>query len=72
MAATLYVGGAIGFELIGGRYSELHGAQNLTYSMIATTEESLEMAGVIFFIRALLVYIAEKKKEVRIRFFGVR
>lgn len=72
MAATLYLGGAIGLELIGGRYVELHGSQNLTYSMIATVEESLEMAGVIIFIWALLVYIADNHKEVRFRFDGVR
>ena len=69
IAATLYIGGAIGFELVGGRYSESHGTQNLTYSMIATTEESLEMAGVIVFIWALLVYIADHYKEVRFRFY---
>ncbi|MGH8626685.1 MAG: multidrug transporter [Gammaproteobacteria bacterium] len=33
MAATLYIGGAIGVELIGGRFYELHGKRNLTYSM---------------------------------------
>ncbi len=34
MAGSLYIGGAIGVELIGGRYAELHGIQNWTYSMI--------------------------------------
>lgn len=68
MAAILYLGGAIGFELIGGRYVELHRSGNLTYTMIATVEESLEMAGVIVFIWALLVYIAGNYKEVRFKF----
>ena len=67
-AGILFVGGAIGFELIGGRYAELHGHQNLTYSMIATVEESLEMAGVIVFIYALLKYIDDNYEEVRFRF----
>lgn len=70
-AATIYLGGAIGFELIGGRYAELHGSNNLTYNMISTVEESLEMAGVIIFIRALLLYIAGNHKEVRFQFDGV-
>ena len=43
-AATLFLSGAIGLELIGGRYFELHGL-NLTYNMITTVEETLEMAG---------------------------
>ncbi len=72
MAATCYIGGSIGFELIGGRYAELHGFHNLTYSMIATVEESLEMTGVIIFIWGLLVYIAENHKEVQFRFDGFR
>jgi hypothetical protein len=71
MAATLYIGGAIGVELIGGRFAELHGTRNLTYSMMVSVEESLEMAGAITFIWALLVYIADNYKEVRFRFEGV-
>jgi hypothetical protein len=68
IAATLYIGGAIGVELIGGRFIALHKTPNLTYSMIVTVEESLEMAGVIIFIRALLVFIADNYKEVQFRF----
>jgi hypothetical protein len=68
MAATLYIGGAIGVELIGGRYAELHGKRNWSYSMIATVEESLEMAGLIVFIWALLKYLADHYNEVRFRF----
>jgi hypothetical protein len=67
-AATLFLGGSIGLELIGGRYVELHGRENLTYNLIATAEESLEMAGVIVFIRALLRYLADTHKEVRLQF----
>jgi hypothetical protein len=68
MAATLYIGGAIGVELIGSRHAELHGYENWMYSMIATLEESLEMAGLIVFIWALLKYCANNYKEVRFRF----
>jgi hypothetical protein len=68
IAASLYLGGCIGFELIGGRYVELYGFDNLTYTLIATLEESLEMAGVIVFIKALLEYIADNYAEVRFRF----
>ena len=67
IAATLYLGGAIGMELIGGRYADLHGMENLAYSMTATVEESLEMAGVIVFIHTLLNYIADNYQEIRLR-----
>lgn len=68
MAATLYLGGAIGAELIGGRHVELHGLGNWTYRIIATIEETLEVAGLVVFIRALLKYCADNHDEVRFRF----
>lgn len=59
-------------ELVGGHYAELHGSDNLTYHLIATLEESLEMAGVITFIWALLVYIADHYGDLRLRVEGGR
>ena len=59
-----------GVELIGGRFAELYGPHNLTYSMIVTVEESLEMAGVILFLWALLVYMTEHYGEVHFQFQG--
>jgi hypothetical protein len=67
VAGVVYVGGALGVELIGGRYREMQGI-NFTYKMIATVEESLEMLGVVMFIRALLLYLSESYKEVQLRF----
>lgn len=52
-------------ELIGGYYWKLNGWRDLTYILLATVEESLEMAGVIIFIWGLLEYIADNHKEVR-------
>lgn len=68
IAAIIYLGGAIGFELISGAYVELYGIHNFTFSMISTVEESLEMAGIIVFIWALLVYIADTYQEIRFTF----
>src|SRR5688572_29327126 len=68
LAAISYIGGAIGVELIGSRHAELHGYENWIYSMIATLEESLEMAGLIVFIWALLNYCADNYREGRSRF----
>lgn len=67
IAATMYIGGALGIEMIGGHYFVLHSDQNLTYSMISTLEESLEMAGLVVFIWALLKYCAENFKELHFR-----
>jgi len=68
IAAILYVGGALGFELIGGRYYELHSGNDLTYRMYVNIEESLEMSGSIVFIWGLLKYIAEKYGAVQFLF----
>ncbi len=67
IAAALYLGGALGVETIGGHFADM-GFHNLTYSMIVTVEESLEMAGAILFIQALLMYIADNHTEVHFRF----
>lgn len=57
VAGVLFVGGAIGFEMLEGRHDTLYGERNLTYMAYVTIEETLEMAGVIVFIHALLHYI---------------
>ncbi len=72
LGGTLYVSGIIGLELICGRYAEIHGVFNLTYSLLATLEESLEMSGVIVFVRALLIYLAETYGSLRIDFDGAK
>ena len=59
-AAAIYLGGAIGTELLGGYFFATYGStDSFLYSMIATVEESLEMSGVILFIYGLMVYRAE-------------
>lgn len=69
VAATCYLSGCIGFELIGGYYDELHGGFNsLTYNLISTVEESLEMTGLIIFIYALLEYLAATCHKIIFRF----
>lgn len=66
MAAAIYLGGAIGIELLGGYYAELYGDKNFTYSMIQTVEETLEIAGILFLIDALLKKLTQNFKEVRL------
>lgn len=67
LAAAIYLGGAIGFEMIGGYFAEKYGEKNLIYSIITNAEESCEMIGVIVFINGLLVYISDHYQEVRFR-----
>jgi hypothetical protein len=68
IAGIVYLTGLIGIEMPGGYYAELHGGTNLTYSLITTLEESLEMLGLILFIRALLDYLSTHFSEISINF----
>ncbi|MBN1264149.1 MAG: hypothetical protein JXA25_01555 [Anaerolineales bacterium] len=67
IAAVVYVGGAIFMEMVGGSYAEKNGNENLIFNMLATVEESLELAGVILFIHTLFGYIADTYGEIRFR-----
>ena len=68
IAGVIYLTGLLGIEMLGGSYHELHGKENLTYSLISTLEESLEMLGLILFIRALLDYLSAHFSEITINF----
>lgn len=64
LAGTLYVAGAIGFEMLGGWWHELHGTHNITYYLFVTLEELFEMFGCVIFIHTLLSYICDEFKVV--------
>ncbi|MGH9892482.1 MAG: hypothetical protein ACREA0_10950, partial [bacterium] len=60
VAGAVFVAGAIGVEAISGKHASLHGEQDLTYHLIITVEELLEMGGIVIFIYALLDYIGHR------------
>lgn len=66
-AGFLYVGGALGVEIVSGWYMALYGRENMTYAMIATIEELLEMLGTVTFIYALMSYMSSHLGDVRVR-----
>jgi len=65
-AGALYVGGCIGMELLDGKYIEAYG-ENMTYSVLVTIEEALEMSGLATLIHTLLGHIAEASARVEFR-----
>jgi len=67
LAGAVFVGGAIGVEMISGIQSDAFGEENLTYMLIITVEESCEMLGVVIFIHALLKYIEETIGGIRVQ-----
>ena len=72
ISAAIYLGGALGIELIEGWWREANGHRNLVYHVLVSLEEGMEMAGIIAFIHALLGHIAGRYGEVRIAFAGAR
>ena len=67
VSGALYLGGALGVELIEGWWREGHGHTNVMYHVLVTLEECLEMTGVIYFIHALLTHVATSFGDVQLR-----
>jgi hypothetical protein len=55
-SGAIFIGGAIGSEMLSARHKELFGSDNISYALYYTVEESLEMLGMALFIYALLKY----------------
>ncbi|RDV15340.1 hypothetical protein DXT99_09780 [Pontibacter diazotrophicus] len=63
ISGVIFVFGAAGMEAIGG-YILSDGYQKVAYNIGVIIEESLEMTGVLLFIRAVLYYIKENLLEI--------
>ncbi len=55
-AGCTYVAGALGMEVPGAYVRAVHGADTLTYAVLTTIEESLEMLGAVLFLYAMAAY----------------
>lgn len=68
VAGMIYVGGAVGLEMVGGKYADKHGEENLTYHLLSDAEETCEMLGIGLFIFVLTTHLAQKQCETRVTF----
>ncbi len=68
LAAALYLGGALGMEMVGGWIGQPHGRSSWQYVTLATIEEGMEMAGLVTFVWALLRRWADHGTAIRVRF----
>ena len=57
LAGCIYVGGAVGVEIIGAPMD----ADTMTYNLTTVVEEGMEMAGVLLFLTTLLAYMARQQ-----------
>lgn len=68
LSAGVYLSGAIGLEMLGGRYYEAQkGRIDLTYRLYQTVEETLEFCGVLLLLYALLELIRSRVSSVRVQ-----
>jgi hypothetical protein len=68
IAGVVYVGGAVGVEVISGLYAEQYGEVGIVYDLIITCEEVLEMLGIVLFIYALLSYLSHSRMILKLSF----
>lgn len=61
MAAALYVGGAVGIEMVGGIQASARGMDNLTFVLLAHLEETMEMLGASLFLYAVLTHLGDSR-----------
>lgn len=53
LAGVLYVGGALGMEVVGGRVWDAAGRESAAYAVVSSAEELLEMVGAVVFAWAV-------------------
>jgi hypothetical protein len=70
VAGAVFVGGALGVELILGWWTAQAGDRNLTYGLIDLVEEGMEILGVTLFVMALLDYLAGGRQIIRFTIGG--
>lgn len=63
ISGVLYVGGALGINMVAGAYGVINGSDTIIYNLLTTLEESLEMIGIIIFNFSLLSYLTDYLNE---------
>jgi hypothetical protein len=65
LSGVLYFMGALGGEMVSGRYADVFGTKNFASALLTTGEEALEFSGVSLLIYSLLNYIELHFSELR-------
>jgi hypothetical protein len=65
IAISTYLIGAIGIEMLNGWYRNTIGMTRFIETILTTIEETLEMLGMILFIRSLMIYLWEGYTEIK-------
>src|SRR5690606_32380910 len=62
-AGALYVGAAMGLEVVDAAYTRVYGFANLTHALLYSLEKVAEMWGVILFLYGLLCLLREEQAQ---------
>jgi hypothetical protein len=71
VSGSIFVLGAVGFEMLGGRHKDLYTEETNMYIVYFTFEELLEMSGISLFIYTLLRYISDYIGKIKVSFVSV-
>ncbi len=66
LSGGIFVGAALGFEILEGWYDSNFTSHDLNYEIMVTVEELLEMVGIAIFIYALTDYLKKKHHHINI------
>ena len=72
IAELVYVGGALGFEIIGAMFVASYGGASIGHDILVILEETLEMSGIILWISALLTYLTNETVGLTFTFTPLR
>lgn len=64
---AIFIGGAIGMELLAGAHDELYTYNTFGTSVLTSIEELMEMMGIVIFIYALLSYIRSEMNGLNVK-----
>lgn len=64
LSAGIFLTGAGFFDMLGGREAELNGYYSVTYTVLYTIEEFLEMSGIVLLMFTLLAYIEQQYGDI--------
>ena len=68
VSAAIFLGGAVGVEVIGARHVLLYGQHDPVYGALVVLEESMEMGGIALFLCTLLRYAQAEIGSIRLQF----
>lgn len=58
VSGLIFVGGALGIDILQANHDDRYGRQTFGFAMFVAVEEGMEMTGVLIFLQTLFVYIA--------------